>query len=298
MTIPPPTQLRTYTTLRTLHSRAEALEQVIAQLQRACLHGRAVPEVVATMSELRWQLRKLDELTGLLEATFGTAAATAPVVRGRGGAARPQADAKPGAKTVAMTDAKVLAKPDVKTEPAEANEPGGVRGTIETFGVPDLVSMISSLQKTGTLTLQGDGAMIVFEFEQGRVVHAITNKRDPAMRLGTILVAQNHLSEKQLQDSLAAATAGKQLLGDALVRSATVSAEDLRTALDEQVHRIFEMAFSLRQGRFVFQEGSLSTLQQRTSLNTMQLLLEAARLRDENGDGVAAGTSGTFFDRC
>lgn len=286
MTIPPPTQLRTYTTLRTLHSRAEALEQVIAQLQRACLHGRAVPEVVATMGELRWQLRKLDELTGLLEATFGTAANPTPVVRGRGAASRPPAVAKTGATT------------DTKTETAEANEPGGVRGTIETFGVPDLVSMISSLQKTGTLTLQGDGAMIVFEFEAGRVVHAITNKHEPSMRLGTILVAQNHLSEKQLQDSLAAATAGKQLLGDALVRSATVSEEDLRTALDEQVRRIFEAAFAMRQGRFAFQEGGLSTLHQRTCLNTTQLLLEAARLRDENGDGVAAGTSGTFLDRC
>lgn len=284
MTIPPPTQLRTYTTLRTLQSRAEALEQNIAQLQRACLHGRAVPEVVATMSELRWQLRKLDELTGLLEATFGTAAATAPVVRGKGDALRTPA-AKPDAKVAA------------KAESPESNEPGGVRGTIETFGVPDLVSMIGALQKTGTLTLQGDGAMFVFEFEQGRVVHAITNKHDTSMRLGTILVAQNHLSEEQLRDSLAAATAGKQLLGDALVRSATVSEQDLRTALDEQVHRIFEAAFALRQGRFAFQEGSLSTLQQRTSLNTTKLLLETARLHDENGDGVAAGASGTFLDR-
>lgn len=286
MTIPPPTQLRTYTTLRTLHSRAEALEQLVAQLQRSCLHGRAVPEVVSTMSELRWQLRKLDELTGLLEATFGTAAAAAPVVRGKGDALRVAGAAKAEAKTGA------------KAEAPEANEPGGVRGTIETLGVPDLVGMISSLQKTGTLMLQGDGAMFVFEFEAGRVVHAITNKHDPAMRLGTILVAQNHLTEQQLRDSLAAATAGKQLLGDVLVRSATVSEEDLRTALDEQVRRIFEAAFALAQGRFAFQEGSLSTLQQRTSLNTMHLLLEAARMRDENGDGIAAGTSGTFLDRC
>lgn len=290
MTIPPPTQLRTYTTLRTLQSRAEALEQNIAQLQRACLHGRAVPEVVATMSELRWQLRKLDELTGLLEATFGTVAAPAPVVRGKGDALRPAAAAK--------ADAKPDAKAAGKADSPEASEPVGVRGTIETFGVPDLVSMIGSLQKTGTLTLQGDGAMFVFEFEAGRVVHAITNKHDPAMRLGTILVAQNHLTEQQLRDSLAAATACKQLLGDALVRSATVSEQDLRTALDEQVHRIFEAAFALRQGRFAFQEGSLSTLQQRTSLSTTQLLLETARLRDENGDGVSAGTSGTFLDRC
>jgi hypothetical protein len=290
VTIQPPNQLRTYTTLRTLQSRAEALEQNIAQLQRACLHGRAVPEVVATMSELRWQLRKLDELTGLLEATFGTAAAAAPVVRGKGDALRTPGAAKPDAKPEAKTGA--------KAEPPEGNEPGGVRGTIETLGVPDLVGMISSLQKTGTLTLQGDGAMFVFEFEAGRVVHAITNKHDPAMRLGTILVAQNHLTEQQLRDSLAAATAGKQLLGDVLVRSATVSEEDLRTALDEQVRRIFEAAFSLRLGRFAFQEGSLSTLQQRTSLNTMHLLLEAARMRDENGDGIAAGTSGTLLDRC
>ncbi len=273
MTTPPPNQLRTYTTLRTLHSRAEALEQVIAQLQRACLHGLAVPEVVATMSELRWQLRKLDELTGLLEATFGTAANPSP-----------------------MAHAKAEA-PRAETGPVEAAEPGGVCGTIETFGVPDLVGMVSSLQKSGTLTLRGDGAMFVFEFEGGRVVHAITNKHDPSMRLGTILVAQNHLSEEQLRDSLAAATAGNLLLGDALVRSATVSEEDLRCALDEQVGRIFEAAFALQQGRFTFLEGSLSSLQQRTCLNTTQLLLEAARLRDENGDSVAAGTSGTFLDR-
>jgi hypothetical protein len=275
VTIPPPNQLRTYTTLRTLQSRAEALEANIAQLQRACLHGRAVPEVVATMNELRWQLRKLDELTGLLEATLRTAAPPAP--RGLGDASR--------------------AKTDAKAEPTEGSELGGVRGTIQTIGVPDLVGMIGSLQKTGTLTLQGDGAMFVFEFEAGRVVHAITNRHDPAMRLGTILVAQNHLSEEQLRESLAAATAGKQLLGDALVRSATVSEADLRMALDEQVRRIFESAFSLQQGRFAFLEGSLSTLSQRTSLNTTQLLLEAARLRDESGEGAAVGTSGTFLDR-
>lgn len=276
MTIPPPNQLRTYTTLRTLQSRAEALEANIAQLQRACLHGRAVPEVVATMNELRWQLRKLDELTGLLESTLGTAAPT-PAPRGRGEAPR--------------------AKTDPKADPAEGSELGGVRGTIQTIGVPDLVGMICSLQKTGTLTLQGDGAMFVFEFEAGRVVHAITNKHDPAMRLGTILVAQNHLSEEQLRATLAAATAGKQLLGDALVRSATVSEADLRMALDEQVRRIFESAFSLQQGRFAFLEGSLSPLSQRTSLNTTQLLLEVARLRDESGEGAPVGTSGTFLDR-
>lgn len=280
MTIPPPNQLRTYTTLRTLQSRAEALEANIAQLQRACLHGRAVPEVVATMTELRWQLRKLDELTGLLEATLGTTAPT-PAPRGRGDALRAQTDPKT----------------DPKADPTDGSELGGVRGTIQTIGVPDLVGMICSLQKTGTLTLQGDGAMFVFEFEAGRVVHAITNKHDPAMRLGTILVAQNHLSEAQLRESLAAATAGKQLLGDALVRSATVSEADLRLALDEQVRRIFESAFSLQQGRFAFLEGNLSTLSQRTSLNTTQLLLEVARLQDESGDGAPVGTSGTFLDR-
>lgn len=277
MTIPPPTQLRTYTTLRTLHSRAEALEQLISQLQRSCLHGPAAPEVKATMTELRWQLRKFDELTGLLEATFG-------VTVGATTAAAPATRGKP-------------ANGRVTPDPVEAVEPAGLRGAIETFSVPDLVGMLSSLQKTGTLTLHGPSGMFVFEFEAGRVVHAVTNFRDPSMRLGAILLAQNLLTEQQLKDTLAAAQASRYLLGDVLVRTATVTAEDLRGALDEQVQRIFELAFAVRQGRFVFQEGCLSKLRQRTCLNTTQLLLEAARLGDENGDDVTAGTAGRLADR-
>jgi hypothetical protein len=123
--------------------------------------------------------------------------------------------------------------------------------------------------------------MFVFEFEEGRVVHAITNKQDPGLRLGTILVAQNKLTEEQLQASLTASTDENELLGAHLITAATVSQSDLRGALDVQVHRIFDQAFELRGARFTFIEGSISNIAERTALSTTELLLEAARQQDQ-----------------
>jgi hypothetical protein len=159
------------------------------------LHGPAAPEVKATMTELRWQLRKFDELTGLLEATFGM-----------------PAGATPAAAPAAMRGKSATGR--ATPEPVEAAETAGLRGAIETFSVPDLVGMLSSLQKTGTLTLHGPSGMFAFEFEAGRVVHAVTDFRDPSMRLGAILLAQNLLTDQQLNDTLAAAQASRYLLGD------------------------------------------------------------------------------------
>lgn len=248
--ISPETQLRAYATLRALEARAQAMDDLIGAMKRKCLHGGpgALAEMIATSAELRWQLRQLNDQAGELEGHLGANPSNLP-----------------------------LQKPKV-----ESHEVGGIRGAIEVFGVPDLVSLLSTLRKTGTLTLQGEDSMFAFEFERGKVVHAITNKQDPTMRLGTILVAQNKLSEEQLRESLAASLASKDLLGTELVRSATVSESDLRAALDLQVRRIFDAAFALRQGRFAFLEGNLSNIYQRTCINTTQLLLEAARLRDED----------------
>lgn len=248
--ISPETQLRAYASLRTLEARAEAMDDLIGALKRKCLHGGAgaLAEMIATSAELRWQLRQLNEQAGELEAHLGAAPSCA-----------------------------TLQKP--KGDPVEH---GCIRGAIDVFGVPDLVSMLCALRKTGTLTLQADTAMFVFEFEHGKVVHAITNQENPSMRLGTILVAQNKLSEEQLRESLLASAASKNLLGTELVRSATVSESDLRAALDVQVRRIFDSAFALQRGRFTFLEGNLSNIYQRTCINTTQLLLEAARMRDED----------------
>lgn len=263
MPMTPETQLRAYASLRSLETRALALESLIGGIKRTCLHGgpAAVPEIVASSAELRWQLRQVVELTAELEATLGVH---------RSG----ESTAKP---------------PRVE----KSDEPAGMRGTTSVLPVPDLIGVLGTLRKTGTLALHAGDSMFVFEFEQGRVVHAVTNHPDPDLRLGTILVAQNKLTEEQLESCLQASTDTKALLGTHLVQSATVSEADLRGALDVQVRRIFDLAFALKSATFTFVEGSVSNIAQRTTLNTVHLLLEAARQTDENrlaGKSVASAT--------
>lgn len=256
----PETQLRAYASLRSLETRALAIEELIGSIKRSCLHGGlgAVTDLIASTAELRWQLAQIGDLTGSLESSLG-------VQRG--------SDAgQPKRREVAETS--------------------GMRGTTDVVGVPDLVSLLSSLHKTGTLALHAGEAMFVFEFQEGRIVHAITNQQGPDLRLGTILVAQNKLTEAQLQECLDASAEAKAMLGTHLVQSATVSEVDLRSALDTQVRRIFDLAFSLPFARFTFVDGSISNIAQRTAVNTTQLLLEAARQQDQDiRDGASTPSS-------
>lgn len=271
LALSPEVQLRIYASLRALETRTLALEAQVGSLKRCCVHGGpgAMPQLVGMASELRWQLRQIGDLSDELDGHLGLSRGVA--------ATMPQPPAKPAA------------------ESAAPKEPPGLRGTTDVLSVPDLVGTLSALRKTGTLALHAGEAMFVFEFQEGRVVHAVTNNQDPELRLGTILVAQNKLSQAQLQDCLDRSAVANELLGAHLVSSATVTESDLRAALDVQVHRIFDAAFELRSARFTFLEGNLSNIAQRTTVNTTELLLEAARVQDENGmrNGPVGRTSAT-----
>lgn len=246
-------QLDVYSVLRSLETRTRALYGLIESAKRCCIHGGdgSMPELVTLASELRWQLRQLDQSVVRMQVGLGV---------------NSNAD---------------QAKPDQGRNKAAGRETLTLRGNTSVISMADLVGMLSSLGKTGTLALESADAVYVFELQEGRIVHAVTNQSDAGMRLGTILIAQSKISEQQLEESLAESKALHHLLGDVLVRSATVSQQDLRSALDQQVRWIFERAFGLRQAEFTFLEGCVSKLRMRTSINTTELLLEAARQMDE-----------------
>lgn len=260
LALDPDTQLKAYTGLRLLEARARAIEDQVSSLKQCCLVGRAgaLTQLVASTSELRWQLRQLNEQAATLESIFG-----------------------------------MSRNHDTTEKPPAPQEARYLRGTTAVLALPDLVNMLSSLLKTGTLTLQSGGSMFVFEFQNGSIVHAVTNHGSPDFRLGTILVAQCKITAEQLHESLEQSAEKKNLLGSQLLLSATVSAPDLRSALELQVRRIFEEAFALPDASFTFLDGSLSNIAQRVSLNTMQLLLEAARQKeqDQRERGAAVSTN-------
>lgn len=265
MTTPPANdaRLRAWNAVHALEAQAQDIEAVLAELKRLCLHDGAGQAVAGAAADLRAFVRQLHE--DVAEAELAFEAIT-------DGAALPERRA--GAR----------------------GESGLLRGTTDCVSMADLFGFLASLHKTGTLTLHSPTAMFVFELQDGVVVHAATNVADPQLRLGTILVEQGLLTEAELHDRVQESAAAHAMLGAHLVDQQAVAADDLRGAIEEQVHRIFDAAFAAHGARFRFTEGSLSRIAQRASLNTTHLLLEAARLDDERRrtaggalDGVLPG---------
>jgi hypothetical protein len=246
-------QIYAFAEVGKLERRMTEIEDLVGVLKRKCLDGvrGVLPELVNATSELRWHLRQVGAHLVAVEQHLG--------IKGR-------------------------STPNTESEPApDAKAPSGLRGSTDTLAVTDLLSLLSNLKKTGSLTLQAGDTLYVLEFAEGAIVHAVTNERDPAWRLGTILEAQCKLTAGQLDESLTAVERTKELLGDALLRTALVSESDLRSALELQVRNLFEHIFGLGYAKFSFVEGNISSVGQRVSLSVTQLLLEAARRCDESG---------------
>ncbi len=245
-------QIYAFAEIGKLERRVLEIEDLVGVVKRKCLEGvrGALPDLVNATSEMRWHLRQIAAHVFSVEKHLG--------INGRN-------------------------MPEVATEPvADPKAPAGLRGSTDTLSVPDLLGLLSNHKKTGSLTLQAGETLYVLEFLEGAIVHAVTNERSPEWRLGTILEAQCKLTAEQLAESLSAVERTKELLGNALVRTALVSESDLRAALEMQVRNLFESIFGLSCARFSFVEGNISSVGQRVSLSTTQLLLESARRQDEN----------------
>ena len=248
-------QIYAFAEVAKLERRVLELEDLVGLLKRKCLDGarNALPELVTATSEIRWHLRQVAAHVFHIEHHLG--------IHGR-------------------------SAPDVEREPTvDTKAPTGLRGSTDTLSIPDLLGLLSNLQKTGSLTLQAGDTLYVLEFLEGAIVHAVTNERSPEWRLGTILEAQCKLTAEQLRESLAAVERTKELLGNELLRTALVTESDLRAALEMQVRNLFEHIFGLGYARFSFVEGNISNVGQRVSLSTTQLLLESARRQDEGERG-------------
>lgn len=245
-------QIYAFAEIGKLEQRVLAIENLVATLKRKCLVTKSgtLPEMVGATAELRWQLGQIATLILGVEGHLG--------IKGRG---------SPGLPTETQSDAKL---------------PESLRGTTDSLAIPDLVNLLSSQKKTGSLTIRTGAAIYMLEFLEGAIVHAVTNETRPEWRLGTILEAQGKLTQEQLAESLAAIERTRELLGAELVRTARVSETDLRAALEIQVRKMFESIFALQKARFTFMEGTITNIGQRVYLNTTELLLETARRIDES----------------
>lgn len=158
----------------------------------------------------------------------------------------------------------------------------GIQGSSRAVTVVELLSFISSSQKSGILSVRSPAESFLVQLEDGRVVYARGDATPREERLGQLLLRSGALRREQLEEALASRGERDLRLGDLLEQRGLVTPEALQAALGEQVQRLFHRLCVPGDQRFRFFEGLRIESRPRVSMNVTQLLLECARIWDES----------------
>jgi hypothetical protein len=152
-------------------------------------------------------------------------------------------------------------------------------GSLKAISVPDLLTFINMIKKTGVLTLrQGDVARRVF-WERGEMIFASSS--EPEESLGRFLIRHGKITEDQNLKSGLLVEPGKRQ-GKILVQMGILTPKELWWAVKNQVLEIIYVSFSMMDGTFGFEETEQAYEEKiKLSTSTTNIIMEGIRRLDE-----------------
>jgi hypothetical protein len=157
-----------------------------------------------------------------------------------------------------------------------------LEGSIKEFGLADIFQLIHLQKKTGVLTLEGGGAIVTVQFDEGRVIAA---QRGPGVLLetvGELLLQGERLSRPDHARAVRRAQETRQKLARVLEELQLATRDELRAVLRLAVTETIFNVFRLKEGRYSFQVSPLGYDRDYLEpLPTEHLLMEAMRRLDE-----------------
>jgi len=158
-----------------------------------------------------------------------------------------------------------------------------LEGRLEDLGLSDIFQIISLSKRSGVLTLirkEGTGRLV---FTQGQVIFATSDTRN---RLGYTLVKKGIVTNDDLEYALRVQKGRGSMkpIGTLLLEMGAISQENLEHEIREHIIHIVKDLLSWNTGSFHFELGPATEEEVvlRQGLNTEFLLLEGARLQDED----------------
>jgi hypothetical protein len=161
-----------------------------------------------------------------------------------------------------------------------------LRGSLEVFGLADILQLIHFQRKSGVLTLEGERDRVKLFFLEGNIVGAISKKRQEDVRLGKVLLKRGVLKDEDLQIALEEQRKTGKKLGSILVKKGVVDKEHIKEVLTGQVTETVLQIFGWEKGTYEFtpQAIALDTVGDEEvpiTLDTQHLLMEGLRILDE-----------------
>lgn len=158
-----------------------------------------------------------------------------------------------------------------------------IRGSLKEASLPDVLQLLALGQKTGCLTVSDRQNLGHIFFERGRITDAaVVNRRD---RLGDILVKSHTITQEQLEAAIEEQTRTRHMrLGQLLLEQGALTREDLEHFVRVQIEEAVYFLFTWTSGNFQF-EGDVRPDRHDFTIfiNPESLLLEGARRVDEWG---------------
>src|SRR5205823_2166759 len=158
-----------------------------------------------------------------------------------------------------------------------------LEGTLKDFSLADIFQLIGLQRKTGVLTLRGKDDTVTVTFLDGKVVGADSLNRRLENRLGTVLIKTGTLSQDQLNRALEIQKETLQRLGFILTHYGIISNDSLKQALQLQILQIVYRLFRWKDGDYHFsQETTIEYDRDNVvPISAESILMEGARMIDE-----------------
>ena len=156
-----------------------------------------------------------------------------------------------------------------------------LRGTLEDFGIADILQIINHQSKTGTLKVRSGKDMISIHVSDGFVVRAFPQNREKKDLLGRLLVRSEAVSEQGLDKALALQKTSGGRLGRCLVESGEVPSDVLRHFVRLQSMETLYRIFLFEHGNYDFVSEPVPDSDSFEALRVDHLLMEGLRQADE-----------------
>src|SRR5690606_532674 len=156
-----------------------------------------------------------------------------------------------------------------------------IRGSLREASFADVLQLLAMGRKSGCLSVTNRGRFGQIFFEDGRITYAtIVNRRD---RLGDILVRSGVLTAEELHTAVAAQDDLRDVrLGEILVGRGLITREQLQRHVRTQIEEAVYHLFTWSEGTFNFEPDIYPDDQDLlVSISPESLLLEGARRVDE-----------------
>ncbi len=157
-----------------------------------------------------------------------------------------------------------------------------MQGTLDTFGVVEILQMLGRARRSGTLHIECPERLIDVHFVLGRIAETRDSTRVASDTvIGSQLLKRSLINEAQLREALARQEAEPCPLGTILVQSDHVDEADLREVLSRQVANTLVAAKLETTGNFVFVVDAGPKPVDFITIDTHSVLLDISALGGE-----------------